>query len=182
MTFGAIPGAVFDSITKSRVKLDEDASGTGRLPGIEEDSDDDLIEEEERQELAKAGLNDHSSSAGESRASEGTKSTAEGSLDSREDDGALFQMLMDNLGPRQQDGLEGPKMLCCSAFMEGYCSKTTCPKAHPGIRDSAEVSQVRLPGRVKKVSYVTSALCTMGMPSQVVPGWKLSPISHLYPP
>ena len=72
MTFGAIPGAVFDSITKSRVKLDEDASETGRLPGIEEDSDDDLIEEEERQELAKAGLNDHGSSAGESRASEGT--------------------------------------------------------------------------------------------------------------
>ena len=64
-------------------------------------------------------------------------------------------MLMDNLGPRQQDGLEGPKMLCCSAFMEGYCSKTTCPKAHPGIRDNAEVNQVRLPGRVKKVSYVT---------------------------
>lgn len=156
VTFGIIPGAVFDSITKSKVKLDEEGSRAGRLPGVQEDSDDDLMEEEERKERARAGLHDNDSSVGESRATKGTKTTAEDSQASREDDGALFQMLMENLASeKQEDGLDGPKMLCCSAYMEGHCSKTTCPKAHPGIRDSAEVSQVRLPGRVKKVSYVT---------------------------
>ena len=169
VSFGDIPGAVFDSITKSRVKPDDEGSkgkdgagAGGRMPGIEEDSDDDLMEEEERLEKAakKAGKEgDDGSDAGKSQRSKATNATDEDSQATSEEDGALFQMLMESLAhsssSQQEEMQEGPKMLCCSAYLDGYCSKTTCPKAHPGIRDSAEVKQVRLPGRLKKVSYVT---------------------------
>lgn len=32
-----------------------------------------------------------------------------------------------------------PKLLVCPRFIEGTCTLTTCPMAHPGIRDSAQI-------------------------------------------
>lgn len=32
-----------------------------------------------------------------------------------------------------------PKMLVCPRFIEGTCTLTTCPMAHPGLRDSAQI-------------------------------------------
>lgn len=46
------------------------------------------------------------------------------------------------------------RLLCCENFAEGRCESTTCPRAHPGVRDNAEIFFIRLPGRVKKAQYV----------------------------
>eukprot|EP01041_Mallomonas_annulata_P004496 gene4496-8946_t len=46
------------------------------------------------------------------------------------------------------------KQQVCRRFLSQSCSKTTCPLAHPGIRDSAAVSHARMPGRTNKVPYV----------------------------
>lgn len=47
------------------------------------------------------------------------------------------------------------RLLVCDSFMDDQkCQSSTCPHAHPGIRDKAEIFLLRLPGRVKKVSYV----------------------------
>ena len=49
------------------------------------------------------------------------------------------------------------KMLVCMKYMQTPCQCkqiTTCPLAHPGIRDSAILGYTRLPGRTKKVPYV----------------------------
>ena len=40
-------------------------------------------------------------------------------------------------------------------FLHGQCPlPTSCPLAHPGVRDSAEIGYTRIPGRTKKVPYV----------------------------
>lgn len=49
------------------------------------------------------------------------------------------------------------KMLVCVKFRQVPCQcdfPTSCPLAHPGVRDQAQVGYTRLPGRVKKVPYV----------------------------
>ena len=46
------------------------------------------------------------------------------------------------------------KLLVCLPFLKGKCSLSTCPQAHPGLRDSAQFRFARLPGRHKKVPYV----------------------------
>lgn len=49
------------------------------------------------------------------------------------------------------------KMLVCMKYLQTPCQckqMTTCPLAHPGIRDSAILGYTRLPGRTKKVPYV----------------------------
>lgn len=45
-------------------------------------------------------------------------------------------------------------LIVCEKFLIGECSKTSCPQAHPGLRDSAVVDLTRLSGTVIKVPIV----------------------------
>ena len=50
--------------------------------------------------------------------------------------------------------LGASKMLICSQFLSKRCKRINCPRAHPGLRDEAEIYHCRVPGKTKKVPYV----------------------------
>jgi hypothetical protein len=50
--------------------------------------------------------------------------------------------------------LGASKMLICSQFLSKRCKRINCPRAHPGLRDEAEIHYCRVPGKAKKVPYV----------------------------
>ena len=43
----------------------------------------------------------------------------------------------------------------CKKYLKKTCTKTTCPLAHPGVRDAAAVSYMRMPGSIRKVPFVS---------------------------
>lgn len=49
---------------------------------------------------------------------------------------------------------EQNRMLVCELFLAGQCSKSTCPRAHPGLRDRAQIFYIRLRGRAKKSPFI----------------------------
>lgn len=150
VTRGLIPTPVFDSLTKSKIKLDGDETSQAGGTAMAEDSDDDLMEAEER---AQAELEGKESVDGSQAASGKDSKGEESSIGPDKVDGGAHEMLMDAF--REMEAVDGlARMQCCAAFLEGRCSKTSCPLAHPGIRDSVEVQHMRLPGRVKKIAFV----------------------------
>lgn len=48
----------------------------------------------------------------------------------------------------------GEKMQVCRRYLKHQCTKTTCPLAHPGVRDTAAVNHARMPGKTYRVPYV----------------------------
>ena len=40
-----------------------------------------------------------------------------------------------------RDNSDRYRMLVCQKFLTGHCTLTTCPLAHPGVRDAAPVSR-----------------------------------------
>lgn len=62
--------------------------------------------------------------------------------------GGLRSLTQANLGPEC--------LLVCHKFLQEECSKTSCPYAHPGVRDASlpSVEYTRLAGSVRKVNYL----------------------------
>jgi hypothetical protein len=79
-------------------------------------------------------------------------STIESSVNS----GALSieRMLMDLTG--QNSGAN--RLRVCKGFLEGTCSLTTCPRAHPHLRDKAKLTWLRFPGVTKRLPFVDVCL------------------------
>ena len=60
--------------------------------------------------------------------------------------------------------IDGNRLLVCPYFLKKKCSKTTCPYAHPGLRDSAVISYYKIPNKFKKVPVVDVCLdCCNGL-------------------
>lgn len=71
-----------------------------------------------------------------------------------DDDSELNSLNMEAMGMGlNSDGVCEQKLLVCVRYMKGLCTKTTCPRAHPGVRDRAEIFYMRIPGSAKKIQY-----------------------------
>jgi len=141
ITKGIIPPNLFEKVVK--VKAPAGALGGAlALRGGERDSDEESEEEGDT-------FDDDGSEAD-------TLPTVEETLQ---------EELTDFLG--NEDG--EAKLLVCAAYLDGHCSLSICPRAHPGKRDSAEVLNVRLPGRPRKSLYVQ---CCPDYDGSVITGCK----------
>ncbi|CAM9736559.1 unnamed protein product [Chrysoparadoxa australica] len=57
----------------------------------------------------------------------------------------------------------GARLRVCHCFLNGQCSLTTCPMAHPGVRDDAKISESEVPGlrSIMEVEICSEALRAM---------------------
>jgi len=144
VTLGKIPAGTFDWITD--VSIDEDVrlglvadpNAAAALQSDEDDDDDGEI----------------ATGTGGSKAAEAVDAAAAGAQDAVTISTAeAFDAWDLQSGEFGKDNKEN-RLLVCEAFQEGRCASTTCPRAHPGVRDDAEIFFIRLQGRVKKTQYV----------------------------
>ena len=52
------------------------------------------------------------------------------------------------------DSTDTLRLLVCPEYMHGACTSTTCPLAHPGVRDDAMITYSKPPGEKKKLPLV----------------------------
>ena len=90
---------------------------------------------------------------------------------------SVEETLQDELIHFLGDDPNRPKMLVCSAYLDGKCTSSICPRAHPGIRDDAHIDTVRLPGRPRKTNYV---ICCPVYDGSVITGCKAAGQCKLY--
>ena len=67
---------------------------------------------------------------------------------------SIERMLLELTG---QDSAKN-QLQVCKGFLEGECTLTTCPHAHPHIRDKAKLTWLRFPGVSKRLPFVDVCL------------------------
>ena len=69
------------------------------------------------------------------------------------------------------------RLQVCKKYQRGACSKSSCPFAHPEVRDNADVSFCRLPSTMYKIPYVL--ICAENLEFKCELGSKC-PKYHIY--
>jgi hypothetical protein len=67
---------------------------------------------------------------------------------------SIERMMMEMTG---QESV-GNRLQVCKGFLDGKCTLTTCPKAHPHVRDKAKLTWLKFTGMLKRVPFVD--VCT----------------------
>lgn len=69
------------------------------------------------------------------------------------------------------------RLVVCKKYLNGQCTLTTCPHAHPHIRDEAKITHMRIPGMIRRVPFVE--VCPLWLSGKCPNGNKCD-LYHLY--